>query len=165
MVSVSKQTQNQCPQHIEFKTKIWPWQVSVMVVDISYFISPESYPLRNTSAFHFLRFLWLSQTSPLPPPHQHLCCHHNHHRGSVQFSHSVVSDSLWPHELQHTRPPCPSPTPRACSTHVCRVGDVIQPSHPLPSPVPLAFNLFQHQGLFQWVSSSHQVAKVMELQL
>ena len=35
--------------------------------------------------------------------------------GSVQFICSVVSDSLWPHELQHTRPPCPSPTPRACS--------------------------------------------------
>ena len=36
-------------------------------------------------------------------------------RGSVQFSYSVVSDSLWPHELQHTRPPCPSPTPRVYS--------------------------------------------------
>ena len=34
---------------------------------------------------------------------------------SVQFSHSVVSDSLWPHGLQHTRPPCPSPTPRVCT--------------------------------------------------
>ena len=42
---------------------------------------------------------------------------------------------------------------------------VIQLSHPLSSPSPSAFNLFQHQGLFQWVSSSHQVAKVLELQL
>ena len=49
-------------------------------------------------------------------------------------------------------------------THVYRVGDAIQPSHPLPSPSPPAFNLSQHQGLF-WVSSSHQVAKVLELQL
>ena len=39
------------------------------------------------------------------------------------------------------------------------VDDAIQPSHPLSSPFPLTFNLFQHQGLFQWVSSSHQVAK------
>ena len=49
-------------------------------------------------------------------------------------------------------------------THVHRVSDAIQPSHPLSSPSP-AFNLFQHQGLFQWVSSSHQVAKVLEFQL
>ena len=44
-------------------------------------------------------------------------------------------------------------------THAYRVGDAIQPSHPLSSPSPPAFNLFQHQGLSQWVSSSHQVAK------
>ena len=44
--------------------------------------------------------------------------------------------------------------------HVHRVSDAIQPSHPLSSPSPPAFNLFQHQGLFQWVSSFHQVAKV-----
>ena len=49
--------------------------------------------------------------------------------------------------------------------HVHWVGDAIQPSHPLSSPSPPAFNLSQHQGLFQWVSSSHQVAKVLELQL
>ena len=49
-------------------------------------------------------------------------------------------------------------------THVHRVGDAIQPSHPLSSPSS-AFNLSQHQGLFQWVGSSHQVARVLELQL
>ena len=50
-------------------------------------------------------------------------------------------------------------------THVHRVGDAIQPSHPLSSPSPPAFNLSQHQGVFQWVSSLHQVAKVLEFQL
>ena len=50
-------------------------------------------------------------------------------------------------------------------THVHRVGDVIQPSHPLSSPSPPALNLSQHHGLFQWVSSSHQVARVLEFQL
>ena len=50
-------------------------------------------------------------------------------------------------------------------THVRGVSDTIQPSHPLSSPSPPAFNLSQHQGLFQWVSPSHQVAKVLELQL
>ena len=50
-------------------------------------------------------------------------------------------------------------------THVHWVGDAIQPSHPLSSPSPPAFNLSQHQGLFKWVSSLHQVAKVLEFQL
>ena len=49
-------------------------------------------------------------------------------------------------------------------THVHWVGNAIQPSRPLPSPSPPAFNLSQHQGLFKWVSSLHQVAKVLELQ-
>ena len=50
-------------------------------------------------------------------------------------------------------------------THVHWVGDAIQPSYPLSSPSPPSFNPSQHQGLFHWVSSSHQVAKVLELQL
>ena len=53
----------------------------------------------------------------------------------------------------------------ATQTYIHRVGDAIQPSHPLSSPSPPAFNLSQHQGLFQWVGSSHQVAKVLEFQL
>ena len=67
-----------------------------------------------------------------------MCC--------VQFSSSVVSDSLRPHESQHARPPCSSPTPGVHQTHV---GDAIQPSHPLSSPSPPALNLSQHQGLFK----------------
>ena len=55
--------------------------------------------------------------------------------------------------------------PEPTQTHVHRVGDAIQPSHPLSSRFPPAFNLSQHQGLFQWVSSSHEVAKVLEFQL
>ena len=69
-------------------------------------------------------------------------------RSSVQFSCSVVSDSLQPHELQHTRPPCLSPCPKFTQTHVHRDGDAIQPSHPLSSPSPPALNPSQHQGLF-----------------
>ena len=80
--------------------------------------------------------------------------------GSVQFSHSVVSDSLRPHEPKHARTPCPSPTPRR-SPKPMSIESVIQPSHPLSSPSPPALNLSQHQGLFKWVSSLHQV----ELQL
>ena len=84
---------------------------------------------------------------------------------SVQFSHLVVSNSLWPHGLQHTRIPCPSPTLESTQTHIHQVDDAIQPSHPLLSPSLPAFNLSQHQGLFKWVSSSQQMAKVLEFQL
>ena len=55
--------------------------------------------------------------------------------------------------------------PEPAQTHVHRVGDTIEPSHPLLSPSPLAFNLSLHQGLSQCVSSSHQVAKVLEFEL
>ena len=55
--------------------------------------------------------------------------------------------------------------PEFTQTHVHQVGDAIQPSHPQLSPSPPALNLSQHQGLFQCVGSSHQVAKVLELQL
>ena len=78
---------------------------------------------------------------------------------SVQFSHSVVSYSLWPHGEQHNRLPCPSPTPRACSNSrpLSRWCDPNIPS----SVVPFSSCLqsFPASGSFKWVSS-HQVAKV-----
>ena len=76
------------------------------------------------------------------------------------FSCSVVSDFLWPHWLQHARLPCPSPSPGACFNS-CPLSWWCHPiisSSVIPSPV---FNLSQHQGLFKWVSSSHQVATVL----
>ena len=74
-------------------------------------------------------------------------------------------DSLRTHELQHARPPCPSPTHGVHSDSCPSSCDAIQPSHPLSSPSPPALSPSQHQGLFQRVSSSHQVAKVLEFQL
>ena len=70
---------------------------------------------------------------------------------SVQFSRSVMSDSLQPHELQHARPPCPSPTPGVYSTHAHRVGDAIQPSHTLSSPlllppIPPSIRVFSNES-------------------
>ena len=55
--------------------------------------------------------------------------------------------------------------PEFIQTHVHQVGDAIQPPYPLSSPSPPAFNLSQHEGLFQWVSSLHQIANVLKLQL
>ena len=81
------------------------------------------------------------------------------HFNLLLFSHSVVSDSLWLHGLQNARLPCPSLSPEVCSNS-CPLSQWCHPiSHHLLSPSP-AFNLSQHQDLFQWVSSSHQVASI-----
>ena len=84
---------------------------------------------------------------------------------SVQFSRSIMSDSLWPHESQHTRPPCPSPTP-GVHPNLCPSSRWCHPaisSSVVPSPSAPSHS--QHQGLFQWVNSLHEVAKVLEFQL
>ena len=86
---------------------------------------------------------------------------------SVQFSSVAQScPTLW--DLMD----CSTPSlfvhhqlPEFTQTHVHWVGDAIQPSYPLLSPSPPVFNLSQHQGLFWWVSSLNQVAKVLEFQL
>ena len=76
-----------------------------------------------------------------------------------------MSNSLLPHESQHVRPPCPSPAPgvypNSCaSSWWCypAISSSVVPSPPAPSPC-------RHQGLFQWVNSSHEVAKVLMFQL
>ena len=87
-----------------------------------------------------------------------------HSVNSVQFSHSIMS-LCDPMECSSPGFPAHHQLPELAQTHVHQVGDAIQPSHPLLSPSPPAFNLAQHQGLFQWVSSSHQVAKILEFRL
>ena len=70
---------------------------------------------------------------------------------------------LQPHGLKHTRLPCPSPAPGACS-HSCPSSRWCHPTISSSiTPSPPAFSLSQHQGLFQWISSSYRVAKVLEL--
>jgi len=84
---------------------------------------------------------------------------------SVQFSCSVMSDALWPHEPSTPGLPVHHQLPEATQTHVHWVSDAVQPPDPLLSPSLPAPNLSHHQGLFKWVSSSHQVAKGLEFQL
>ena len=76
-----------------------------------------------------------------------------------------MSNSLGPHRLQHTRLPCHSLSPGVSSDSCPLSLWCYLTFHPLSPPSPLALNLSQHQGLFQWVSCSYQVAKVLELQL
>ena len=86
---------------------------------------------------------------------------------SVQFS-SVAQSCLTlcdPMDCSTPGFPVHHQLPEFSRTHAHQVTDAIQPSHPLSSTSPPTFNISQHQGLFKWVSSSHQVAKVLEFQL
>ena len=86
---------------------------------------------------------------------------------SVQFS-SVAQSCLTlcdPMDCSMPGFPLHHQLTQRTQTHVHHVSDAIQPSHPLSSPSPPAFYLSQHQSLFEWVSSSHQVARVLEFQL
>ena len=89
------------------------------------------------------------------------------HIHSVQFSSVAQScPALWD-PVNRSTPGLPvhHQLPESIQTHVHGVGDAFQPSHPLSSPSPPAINLSQNQGLLKWVSSSHEVAKVLEFQL
>ena len=86
---------------------------------------------------------------------------------SVQFSSVAQSYPTLYDPMNCSTPGLPvhHQLPEFTQTHIHRVGDAIQPSHPLSSPFPPAPNPSQHQNLFQWVNSSHEVAKVLEFQL
>ena len=85
----------------------------------------------------------------------------------IQFSSVTQSCPTLCDPMNHSTPGLPvhHQHPQSTQTHVHWVGDAIQPSQPLSSPSPLALNPSQHQSLFQWVNSSHEVAKVLEFQL
>ena len=87
--------------------------------------------------------------------------------GEYQFSSVAQSCPTLCNPMNHSTPGLPvhHQLPEFTQTHVHWVSDAIQPSHPLSSPSPPALNFSQHQGLFKSVSSSHQVAKVLEFQL
>ena len=86
---------------------------------------------------------------------------------SVQFSSVAQSCPTLCDPMNRSTPGLPvhHQLPEFTQTHVHRLIDAIQPSHPLPSPSPPAPNPSRHQSLFQWVNSSHEVAKVLEFQL
>ena len=84
---------------------------------------------------------------------------------SSQFSCSVMRTLCDPMNCSTPGLPVRHQLLEFTQTHVHWVGDAIQPSHPLPSLSPPTFNLSQHHSLFQWVTSSHQVSKVLEFQL
>ena len=105
-------------------------------------------PVSSTSNFLFATtnflFIFRFQLSSVSQPCPTLCEPMNHSTPGLPVHHQLSEFTL---------------------THVHWVGDAIQPSHPLSSPSPPALNLSQHQDLFKWVSSSHQVARVLKFQL
>ena len=111
--------------------------------------------------------LWLSEWNANHTDNP--CCSHMYPEQGccvTSFSGSVNPNFCDPMDCSTPCFPIHHQLPELAQTHqVHQVRDVIQPSHPLLSPSTPAFNLSQHQVLFQWVSSSHQVAKVLEFQL
>ena len=89
------------------------------------------------------------------------------HANSVQFSSFTQSRPTLCDPMNHSTPGLPvhHQLPEFTQTYIHQVSDAIQPSHPLSSPFPPVPNPSQHQSLFQWVNSSHEVAKVLEFQL
>ena len=89
------------------------------------------------------------------------------HVAVVQFSSVAQSCPTFCNPMNNSTPGLPvyHQLPEFTQIHVHRVSDAIQPSHPRSSPSPPAPNPSQHQSLFQWVNSSHEVAKVLEFQL
>ena len=153
---------------ITFKDEITHWNFS-LCLDSSYVYFKQVLSKDESSTIQFI--LWFLVQLPFPI------------RGffaelledlisyliltSVQFSWVAQSCPTLRDPMDCSTPgfPVHHQLPELAQTHVHRVGDAIQPSHPLSSPSPPALNLSQHQSLFQWVSSSHQVAKVLEFQL
>ena len=165
----------------EVNRKFWWWQLwvkkqhdhcSFLKESLNIIHKLESYFLSSFSESFWICTTIVKSIRPVPSLLQSPI--HNQALGhkpwfwdiiSVHFSRSVVSDSLQPHGLQHTRFPVQHQHLEFTQIHVHRVSDAIQLSHPLSSPSPPAFNHSQHQGLFKWASPSDQVAKVLEFQL
>ena len=121
--------------------------------------------LKKHASLKHPRFFWLSRTN--------FCPHGHHTHIENEWSHDISCCSVTQScltlcdPMNHSTPGLPvhHQLLEFTQTHVHEVGDAIQPSHPLSSPSPPTFNLSQHQGLFWWISSSHQVAKVLTLYL
>ena len=115
------------------------------------FPPPGDLPTQG-SILHFLPLMrWQEGSLPLAPP------------GNKFSSVARSCPTIWdPMDWSTPGLPVHHQLSEFTQTHVHWVGDAIQPSRPLSSPSPPALSLSQHQGLFKWVSSSHQVAKVLE---
>ena len=127
------------------------------------YLSP-SLEIIYTHSFSFFKNCWLNQLFSFTVAPRNI--RDDNLKKSFQFSSVTQSCPTLCNTMDYSMPGIPvhHPLLEPTQTHVYWVGDAIQPSHPLSAPSP-AFNFSQHQGLFKWVSSLHQVAKVLEFQL
>ena len=132
------------------------------------FLPGKSYGERHLLGYSPKSWTQLSDYSKCVPTGNYfsLCIWDWRYISSAQFSSVAQSCLTLCDPMDHSTPGLPvhHQLPGFTQTHLHWVGDAIQPFHPLSSPSS-AFNLSQHQGLFKWVSSSHQVAKVLAFQL
>ena len=140
-----------------------------MFPSLIFFSMAASGGIRCWYQFQLIEFTYLTQFSPV----LHTACVCGMHLNlqsfitCIQFSSVAQSYPTLCNPLNRSMPGLPvhHQLPEFTQTHVHWVGDAFQLSHPLSSPSPPALDLSQHQGLFQWVNSSHEVAKVLEFQL
>ena len=128
-------------------------------------VQPQSYPLHSMRVY--LLHLLIQHTTNISYTLAWSRLESYLHGASVQFSSVAQSCPTLSDPMNRSTPGLPvhHQLLEFTQTHVHRVSDAIQPSHPLSSPSPPAPNRSQHQSLFQWVNSSHEVAKVLEFQL
>ena len=137
--------------------------ILILLLFLSCYLSrifPDEHSLNKTWAFKILYFQGTRHwPSPWLPSAQE--------KSSVQFSSVDQSCPTLCDPMNRSTPGLPvhHQLPEITQTHIHRVSDAIQPSHPLLSPSPPAPSPSQHQSLFQWVNSLHEVAKVLEFQL
>jgi len=168
----------------------WPLsRTSLHCVGQSRARGPLSWPLAIPRQSHFWGLCLQTRppvsSAPSPPTAENPCRRPSFHWGLglhalwstvknyvfklcfIQFSPAAQSCPTLcdPMDRSTTGLPVHHQLPEFTQTHAHRVSDAIQPSHPLPSPSPPAFDFCQHQGLFQRISSSHQVTKGLEFQL
>ena len=126
--------------------KLYNFDKYIPLIDVLIYFPRNSTPALKSKLHGNLPMLWCQ------------------HVPSVQFSSVAQSCPTLCDPMNRSTPGLPvhHQLPKFTQTHVHGVSNAIQPSHPLSSPSPPALNLSQHQGLFQWASSSHQVAKVLE---
>ena len=155
------------------KSIIYCCNISYLIISLSYRkvkfcpVSLVSGSMKFTSIKPLLTKMYRINQAVLWSTCLFISKHNTSSISSVQFSSVAQScPTLWdPMNFSTPGLPVHHQLPEFTQTHVHQVDDAIQPSHPLSSPSPPAPNPSQHQSLFQWVNSSHEVAKVLEFQL
>ena len=143
-------------------TKVTPRALSFSLK----WLTSINYSVDNSSTTTQFSELWRCDTTTIETQHQNPSKTATH-RIVIQFSSVAQSCPTLRDPMYRRMPGLPvhHQLPEFTQTHVHRVSDAIQPSHPLSSPSPPAPNPSQHQSPFQWVNSSYEVAKALEFQL